>query len=137
MKDFKINGTTTGRFKGNVSHKSADPQTETKNYIMTIFQVKKENTRQYGFMGWGERKKVLKTEVVNLLDIYQATYYRKTSKKPDLEKIFYEFNMERPKDFESYSLSTGDIVRITDIEGNQHYYYCDFAGWKDITKYIR
>lgn len=44
-----------------------------------------------------------------------------------LEKIFFIFNMEHPKDFRGHSLSTSDVVEIEGVK-----YYCDSFGWKKL-----
>lgn len=49
-----------------------------------------------------------------------------------LEDIFTTFNTNHPKDFKGHSLSVSDIVRLT-INDIYRWYYCNMAGWVDIT----
>ena len=50
--------------------------------------------------------------------------------KAYLERIFEEFNMERPNDFYGRSLSVSDVVRINGLS-----YFCDICGWNDLTDF--
>ena len=71
-------------------------------------------------------------------DDFSFSYYKKTYEgslevdtdhtRAILDILFTKFNVNRPADFTGYSLSVSDI-----IEMDGKYWYCDFAGWKDIT----
>ena len=45
-----------------------------------------------------------------------------------LERIFEDFNTDRPDDYTGRSLSVSDVVSLT-INGEIRYYYCDSIGW--------
>ncbi len=45
-----------------------------------------------------------------------------------LEKLFYIFNMQYPKDFRGHSLSVSDVVELDGVN-----YYCDNLGWKKLS----
>lgn len=43
-----------------------------------------------------------------------------------LDKLFYIFNMDRPKEFCGRSMSVSDVVML-----DGKYYYCDSFGWSE------
>lgn len=45
-----------------------------------------------------------------------------------LERIFEDFNTDRPNDYTGRLLSVSDVVSLT-INGEIRYYYCDSIGW--------
>ncbi len=46
-----------------------------------------------------------------------------------LEKLFYIFNCNHPKDFKGHSLSVGDVVAMIDTQGITTNYACASFGW--------
>jgi len=71
------------------------------------------------------------------IDRVHPEYYKKTyegnieTSSTDvmdiLEELFTELNINHPADYKGHSLSVSDIVEI-----DNHYYYCDAYGWKEI-----
>lgn len=50
-----------------------------------------------------------------------------------LEDVFNVFNLNRPEDFEGWSLSVSDVVQLIDSPiGENGFYYCDSFGWKKL-----
>jgi len=105
-----------------------------------IFQITDEafDRINYVFRGWDKAK-----DEINFKNDYECVYEYKIFTIPSidyiegispreankiLEGIFYEFNQNRPEDFEGHhSLSTSDIVSL---DGTL--YYCDDFGWREI-----
>ena len=50
-----------------------------------------------------------------------------------LEKLYYIFNCEHPKDFKGHSLSVSDIVKV-EIGKEPGTYFCDSFGFKKLTE---
>ena len=100
-----------------------------KTYSYTIMQLKEMRDTDYGFMSWDFAK-----EHGFDFDDYEFIYAGEvagTSPEYALEKLFYTFNMDHPKDFRGHSLSMSDIV----VLGGRTY-YCDRFGWTDVSDYI-
>jgi len=85
-----------------------------------IYQIKDTENCNYSFMGWR-----FASRYFNMND-YELVYSYK-EEDPDLEEIFFKFNIERPEDFTGHSLSVSDIVEV----GNKKY-YVDSFGFKEI-----
>lgn len=102
----------------------------------TIYQVKRDLTRDFGFMGLKERKEVLKTEEINL-GLYDKVYEGDTNKmgfgdsnSPEdfiLSRLWRIFNIEHPKGYNERSMSVSDIV-----EFKGKFFYCDSLGWAEV-----
>ena len=63
---------------------------------------------------------------------YEMVYSGHITCEPgdELEAIFYQLNMEHPKDFlekHLYSMSVGDVVELSG-----DFYFCDSVGWKKV-----
>ena len=71
------------------------------------------------------------------IDRVHPEYYKKTyegdikTSSTDvmdiLEELFTELNINHPADYKGHSLSVSDIIVI-----DEHYYYCDVYGWKEV-----
>lgn len=93
-----------------------------------IYQLKRENLRYFGFLGFNESKKLNGREVT--LDDYNLVYDANlpivlNHDLGDYDEIFEMFNINRPEDFKGHSLSVSDIVRLD----NGEFWYCDSFGW--------
>lgn len=74
---------------------------------------------------------------LDLIDKVHLEYYKETyegnieTPSTDvmdiLEELFTELNINHPADYRGHSLSVSDIIVIDD-----HYYYCDSIGWKEV-----
>lgn len=49
-----------------------------------------------------------------------------------LEHLYRKFNIDRPADYTTYSLSIGDVIAIKSSEGTITYYYVDFIDFKEV-----
>ena len=90
-----------------------------------IFQVRKEVSRDFGFMSYSSLKKVGGFDFCNYEKVYEC-------KRPDdytEDDAFDEFNLNHPEDFKGHSLSTGDLVAI-----GGKVLYCDSFGWKIVVE---
>ena len=63
--------------------------------------------------------------------IYTAPLSATGSTDAKLEAIFEQFNLHRPADYHSPSLSVSDIVAIKQ-NGVVSYHYCDSVGFKEL-----
>lgn len=71
------------------------------------------------------------------IDMVHSEYYKETyegnlkTSSTDvmdiLEELFTELNVNHPVDYKGHSLSVSDIIVI-----DNHYYYCDAYGWKEV-----
>ena len=52
-----------------------------------------------------------------------------------LEKLYRQFNLEKPADFHSPSMSVSDIVAIKQ-DGKVSYHYCDSVGFTQIPGFL-
>ena len=48
-----------------------------------------------------------------------------------LEKVYTRFNIRRPEDFRGHSLSTSDVV-IVSQKNESKAFYCDWIGFKEL-----
>ena len=104
------------------------------NIEYKIYQVKKEKCRQFGFVGIDELKKLQGTnepqkENYNL--VYTGELKSSTIPLRTLGELFQKFNIDRPKDFISRSMSVSDIVTLNK-NGVITAWYCDSIGWKEV-----
>lgn len=109
---------------------------ETMNIKYTIYQVKTEKIREYGFMGYEE----LCTIHGGIVDMskYNKVYSGKITANTvseALEKLWVQFNTAHPADYRGRSLSVGDVVAIGEGKST-NYFYCDSFGWKVLTPEI-
>ena len=93
-----------------------------------IMQIKNVDHCEYAF-------RTYKKERFNLSDytvVHEGEINRPDDNDYDIcERLFYQFNVDRPKDYTGRSLSVSDIVVILD-DGYEARYYCDFVGWIQI-----
>ncbi|KPV42699.1 YodL domain-containing protein [Alicyclobacillus ferrooxydans] len=95
----------------------------------TLYQVRKEHRREYGFMSLEERQAILGTKDIDL-SVYGVTYQSDVDTEHPhaaLDYLFHVFNLDHPDDFCSYSMSVGDVVHLGDT-----WWYCDSSGWTPI-----
>jgi len=95
-----------------------------------IYQIKRDLLTQCGFLGLDMMKNLnrkIEIELENYNIVYEGELNEDKIVNQLLEKLFYIFNVEHPKDFEGRSMSVSDIVKLDD-----KYYFCDSIGWKKI-----
>jgi hypothetical protein len=102
----------------------------------SIYQIKKEKTREVGFLSLGIFKEFTnQPDDITMEGTYDLVYSGeiepKVSNLATLESLFHKFNMERPEDFKGHSMSVGDIVKLGRL-----FYYCDSFGfeWVHVSK---
>ncbi|MCF8568157.1 YodL domain-containing protein [Alicyclobacillus tolerans] len=94
----------------------------------SLYQVKLEFRRDFAFMGLQERQKLHGPDLN--LSVYHVTYEGTLpfgDEKEILHTLYEMFNMRHPKDFHSYSLSSGDLVQF-----DGQFWYCDSIGWTQV-----
>lgn len=97
------------------------------NIKYQLFQVKREKTREFGFMGLDMMKRMgVELNAENYVKTYEGEI-EDESVDHALEVLFHKFNMERPRDFTNYSMSIGDIVVIDNKS-----YFCNLFGWTEV-----
>lgn len=85
----------------------------------------------YCFRSFDEAKD--KWDIFDYVHVYRGTVESETINEA-LEKLFYIFNVDRPSDFYGRSLSVSDVVRLSDENERNNYYYCDSFGWSECPK---
>ena len=97
-----------------------------------IYQVKRDDPGNIRFMNMDWMQSHGKTiERGNYDLIYTALLNATGSTNAKLEAIFEQFNLHRPADYHSPSLSVSDIVAIKQ-DGVVSYHYCDSVGFKEL-----
>lgn len=97
-----------------------------------IYQVKRDDPGNVRFMNmdWMQSHgKAIERGSYDL--IYTAPLTATGSTDAKLEAIFEQFNLHRPVDYHSPSLSVSDIVAIKQ-NGVVSYHYCDSVGFKEL-----
>ena len=97
-----------------------------------IYQVKRDDPGNVRFMNmdWMQSHgKAIERGSYDL--IYTAPLTATGSTDAKLEAIFEQFNLHRPSDYHSPSLSVSDIVAIKQ-SGVVSYHYCDSIGFKEL-----
>lgn len=97
-----------------------------------IYQVKRDDPGNVRFMNmdWMQSHgKAIERGSYDL--IYTAPLTAIGSTDAKLETIFEQFNLHRPADYHSPSLSVSDIVAIKQ-NGVVSYHYCDSVGFKEL-----
>lgn len=97
-----------------------------------IYQVKRDDPGNVRFMNmdWMQSHgKVIERGSYDL--IYTAPLTAIGSTNAKLEALFEQFNLHRPVDYHSPSLSVSDIVAIKQ-NGVISYHYCDSVGFKEL-----
>ncbi|QST02147.1 hypothetical protein IMZ31_22100 (plasmid) [Pontibacillus sp. ALD_SL1] len=105
----------------------------------TIYQIKEEHTRDYGYMGIDMLKRmsaisgedsIIKEDGNGTVTIDMFPYekvYENTEEQVELEELYSRFNARHPKDYRGRSLSVSDIVFLDYTP-----YYCDSFGFTKI-----
>lgn len=101
----------------------------------TIYQVRQDRIRKYGFMGYRENIEVNgKVKLINYKMVFKGQI-----EAPDadnaLNLLWIRLNTNLPAGYTGRSMSLSDIVKL-EIGGVQQYFYCDSFGWMDITSEI-
>lgn len=97
-----------------------------------IYQVRRDDPGNVRFMNmdWMQSHgKAIERGSYDL--IYTAPLTATGSTNANLEAIFEQFNLHRPVDYHSPSLSVSDIVAIKQ-NGVVSYHYCDSVGFKEL-----
>lgn len=97
----------------------------------TIYQVTKENTRNFGFMDLDQRKSVLKTTEIKM-DLYDRVWegeIEASSEMAALNQLFTKFNIDHPAEYKGRSMSVSDLVLFPETGV---WYYCDSFGWEKV-----
>lgn len=87
-----------------------------------IYQIKDIENTPYAFLGY-RAAKVSGFSMNDYAEVYQTTTAKGESDVV-LERIFRQFNIEKPNDFKGHSLSVSDIVELDGVK-----YYCDSWEW--------
>ena len=97
-----------------------------------IYQVKRDDPGNVRFMNMDWMQSHGKAIARGSYDlIYTAPLSATGSTDAKLEAIFEQFNLHRPSDYHSPSLSVSDIVAIKQ-NGVVSYHYCDSVGFKEL-----
>ena len=97
-----------------------------------IYQVKRDDPGNVRFMNMDWMQSHGKAIARGSYDlIYTAPLTATGSIDAKLEAIFEQFNLHRPADYHSPSLSVSDIVAIKQ-DGVVSYHYCDSVGFKEL-----
>ena len=97
-----------------------------------IYQVKRDDPGNVRFMNMDWMQSHGKAIARSSYDlIYTAPLTATGSTDSKLEAIFEQFNLHRPADYHSPSLSVSDIVAIKQ-NGVVSYHYCDSVGFKEL-----
>ena len=97
-----------------------------------IYQVKRDDPGNVRFMNMDWMQSHGKAIARGSYDLlYTAPLTATGSTDAKLEAIFEQFNLHRPADYHSPSLSVSDIVAIKQ-DGVVSYHYCDNVGFKEL-----
>ena len=104
-----------------------------------IYQLKDLAKSKYGLRSWN----IAKENNFSIQD-YEKVYTGSIEVENNcddsigsvLEKLFAEFNISRPEDFNGHSLSMSDVIALELANDNYAYYYCDTVGWKSVTEIV-
>ena len=100
-------------------------------YSVKVFQLKDSNNLHFHrFASLEELKKYNLNLSINNYDLIYTTEkdFPMDMKKIDiLEKLFSEFQGNKPKGYNGYSLSVSDIIKL-----NDEYWYCDSIGFEKL-----
>ena len=101
-----------------------------------IYQVSRDDPQNVRFMNldW------LKAHDISIdrsnYDLIYTAPLRESGTVPEqLEKLYQQFNLEKPVDFHSPSMSVSDIVAIRQ-DGKVSYHYCDSVGFTQIPGFL-
>ena len=101
-----------------------------------IYQVSRDNPQNVRFMNldWLESHDV-SVDRSNYDLIYTAPLSESGTVPEQLEKLYQQFNLEKPVDFHSPSMSVSDIVAIKQ-DGKVSCHYCDSVGFTQIPGFL-
>ena len=100
-----------------------------------IYQVKRDDPGNVRFMNMDWMQSHGKAIARGSYDlIYTAPLTATGSTDSKLEAIFEQFNLHRPADYHSPSLSVSDIVAIKQ-DGVVSYHYCDSIGFQELPNF--
>jgi len=66
---------------------------------------------------------------------YQFVYGNRLSANETLDTLFYQFNVEHPKDFRGHSLSVSDVI-VLRRDGTIAAYYVNDVGFRQLPEFI-
>ena len=101
-----------------------------------IYQVSRDDPQNVRFMNldWLESHDV-SVDRSNYDLIYTAPLSESGTVPEQLEKLYQQFNLEKPVDFHSSSMSVSDIVAIKQ-DGKVSCHYCDSVGFTQIPGFL-
>ena len=101
-----------------------------------IYQVSRDDPQNVRFMNldWLESHDV-SVDRSNYNLIYTAPLSESGTVPEQLEKLYQQFNLEKPVDFHSPSMSVSDIVAIRQ-DGKVSCHYCDSVGFTQIPGFL-
>ena len=101
-----------------------------------IYQVSRDDPQNVRFMNldWLQSHN-LAVDRNNYDLIYTAPLHGSGSAMEQLEKLYEQFNLQKPADFHSPSLSVSDIVAIKQ-DGKVSCHYCDSVGFTQIPGFL-
>ena len=101
-----------------------------------IYQVSRDDPQNVRFMNldWLESHDV-SVDRSNYDLIYTAPLSESGTVPEQLEKLYQQFNLEKPVDFHSPSMSVSDIVAIKQ-DGKVSCHYCDSVGFTEIPGFL-
>ena len=101
-----------------------------------IYQVSRDDPQNVRFMNLDWLQSHDLTVNRNNYDlIYTAPLHGSGSTMEQLEKLYEQFNLQKPVDFHSPSLSVSDIVAIKQ-DGKVSCHYCDSVGFTEIPGFL-
>ena len=101
-----------------------------------IYQVSRDDPKNVRFMNldWLQSHN-LAVDRSNYDLIYTAPLNGSGSTMEQLETLYEQFNLQKPVDFHSPSMSVSDIVAIKQ-DGKVSYHYCDSVGFTEIPGFL-
>ena len=101
-----------------------------------IYQVSRDDPQNVRFMNLDWLKSHdISIERSNYDLIYTASLRESGTVPEQLEKLYEQFNLQKPADFHSPSMSVSDIVAIKQ-DGKVSYHYCDSVGFTQIPGFL-
>ena len=101
-----------------------------------IYQVSRDDPQNVRFMNLDWLKSLdISIDRSNYDLIYTAPLRESSTVPEQLEKLYQQFNLEKPVDFHSPSMSVSDIVAIKQ-DGKVSCHYCDSVGFTQIPGFL-
>ena len=101
-----------------------------------IYQVSRDDPQNVRFMNLDWLKSLdISIDRSNYDLIYTAPLSESSTVPEQLEKLYQQFNLEKPVDFHSPSMSVSDIVAIKQ-DGKVSCHYCDSVGFTQIPGFL-